>query len=53
MKKVTIKMNKELIGIKETPEQRKERIRVWPTTRTQIIPNKKAYDRKKLSKVEC
>lgn len=27
--------------IKETKEERQERIRMWPTTRTQVIPNKK------------
>ena len=33
--------------IKETEAERKERIRMYPCTRTKVIPNKKHYNRKR------
>lgn len=38
--------------LKETPEQRAERIKYSARMRTQVVPNKKRYNRKKLKKVE-
>lgn len=39
--------------LKETQEERQERIRMWAATRTQVVPNKKHYNRKKLKEVGC
>lgn len=36
--------------IKETPEERAERIRLWPTTRTRVVPNKKKEAERKRTK---
>lgn len=38
--------------IKETKEQRAERIKYASATQTKVIPNKKKYNRKKFKKVE-
>lgn len=32
---------------KETPEQRRERIRLSKTMKTKVVPDKKKYDRKR------
>ena len=47
-----IELDIELTDItKETPEQRAERIRYASRMQTQVIPNKKKYNRKKLKKI--
>ncbi len=38
--------------LKETKTERAERIKYASTMRTQVVPNKKHYDRKKMKKVE-
>ena len=38
--------------LKETAEQRAERLRLAKATQTQVVPNKKHYNRKKLRKIE-
>jgi hypothetical protein len=52
MKKImTIKIDRSAEDcLKETKEQRLERIKYASAMRTQVVPNKKHYDRKKLSK---
>lgn len=51
-RKMIIKLDRKPQDIvKETPEQRAERIKYASTMRTQVVPNKKHYDRKKLGKV--
>lgn len=39
--------------LKETPAERAERMRYVARMRTQTVPNKKRYDRKKLKAVFC
>lgn len=51
---MTIKTNNTPADIlKETPAERTERMRYSARMRTQIVPNKKRYNRKKLGKVSC
>ena len=51
---MTIKTNTTPADIlKETPAERAERMRYSARMRTQIVPNKKRYNRKKLGKVSC
>ena len=38
--------------ITETQEERLERIRLWPTTRTRVVPSGKTYKRKSKHKEE-
>ena len=38
--------------ITETQEERLERIRLWPTTRTRVVPSRKTYKRKSKHKEE-
>ena len=52
MKKIIIPVPKEKKKIKETPEERAERIRLWATTRTRVVPSAKVYDRKKFNKIQ-
>lgn len=50
-KKVTkTKEANPLILLKETPEDRKERVQSWALTRTRVIPNKKKKTRSQLKK---
>lgn len=47
-KKMVITIPEKKKKIKETPEERLERIRMWQATRTQVVPDKKhTYNRKK------
>ena len=40
--------------LKETPEQRAERLRLWRTTVTRAVPDKKhGYNRQKFKKEAC
>ena len=48
MKKRIIKVPERKKKIKETPEERLERIHQWQTTRTRVVPDKKhTYNRRK------
>lgn len=49
-KKMVIQLPEKKKKIKETPEERAERIRLWPTTRTRVVPNKKKAEERKRSK---
>ena len=43
--------NKKPLIIKETQEQRLERLRMWRTTTTRLVPDKKhSYNRQKFKK---
>ena len=49
MKKISVKVPK-ISRIKESKEERKERLNYWRCTTTRIKQSKKLYNRKKLSK---
>ena len=49
MKKISIKVPK-VKKIKETEEERRERLKYWRCTTTRVKESKKVYNRKKLSK---
>lgn len=50
MKPISVKLTK-VNKIKETPEERKERIKYWKCTVTRIKQSKKVYNRKKVNKL--
>lgn len=45
MKKITIKLPEKDRKVKETEEERKERIRMWRTTTTRVVPDKRYKSR--------
>ena len=49
MKPISIKLTK-ISKVKETPEERKERLKYWHCTTTKVKESKKLYNRKKLPK---
>lgn len=49
MKKISIKVPR-ISRIKESEEERKERLKYWRCTTTRIKESKKVYNRKKLPK---
>jgi hypothetical protein len=49
MKPISIKLTK-ISKVKETPEERKERLKYWGCTTTRIKQSKKIYNRKKVNK---
>ena len=49
MKPISIKLTK-ISKVKETPEERKERLKYWRCTTTRIKQSKKIYNRKKVNK---
>lgn len=50
--KVEFEVHNKDKATKETPEERAERIRLWSTTRTRVVPSKKVYNRKKFKEVD-
>lgn len=50
MKKKTVKVKEAnpLLLLKESPEDRKERVQNWQSTRTKVIPNKRRKTRNQL-----
>lgn len=51
-KSIIIKLPELEKRFKETPEERKERLKYSKTVSTKIVKSKKVYDRKKLAKVK-
>lgn len=49
MKPISIKLTK-ISKVKETPQERKERLKYWRCTATRIKQSKKIYNRKKVNK---
>lgn len=46
-----MKKNKKPTIVKETAEERAERIRMWAATRTRFIPSKKEYNRRDFKRI--